>query len=120
MNDRTDLDELEDYQRGAEKAWRAGFTSAVDVGRFTHRAIFALPALIAELRVARGRVAELETNLAEQTHFHKVNRDGFKAASARVIELEGLIRSRCEHLCTPSRVGYGRHAPECLVEEAGL
>ncbi len=43
------------------------------------------------------------------------------AVLARVAELEGLIRSRCEHCCLPWRNGRGAwHAPECLVEEAGL
>ncbi len=38
---------------------------------------------------------------------------------ARVAELERLLRSRCEHYCFAFR-SFGKHSPECLVEEAGI
>ena len=48
-------------------------------------------------------------------------RERTRKADLRVLELEGLIRSRCEQLCESDyRTGSNKCVPWCIFEEAGL
>jgi len=62
-----------------------------------------------EVELREGQIAQTEAAL--------------HLCRARVAELDALIRERCGHICAPLghfRSGTKRHAPECLVEDAGL
>lgn len=63
---------------------------------------------------AEARVMELEDAKLQQEDETTVK------LHARVMELERLIRFRCEGWLCVNHKPYKRHAPECLVEEAGL
>jgi glyoxylase-like metal-dependent hydrolase (beta-lactamase superfamily II) len=78
-------------------------------------------ALLEELDEARARVAELEKERDEARAVARRATDEW-AVHARVAELEGLIRSRCEQSCYTvlQSARPPRHAPECLVEEAWI
>ena len=84
--------------------------------------------LAGRVQQMRARVAELEKErddaLAKVGRLTARGIEGLRWENdklhSRVLELEGLIRSRCEHYCASDYIPRGRHAPECLVEEAGL
>ena len=137
--------ELREARKLLRDACMEGLVKINEVARIGHELANERDAALAELREARAkvgrltargiedlrwendklraRVAELEKELDARRGRGVPTRRRLLiravVAEARVAELEGLIRSRCEQLCGRGQ-GSNKCVPWCIFEEAGL